>query len=119
MIFASALKYRLVNLVLGLALGFCVVPVATAETADEADASLKFAQGLSTAFEKAASVITPSVVSVSSMKKASSQGPGMNDPMYEQFRNFFGDDFFDRFGGQPNQPPEGFAQQGLVETRGA
>lgn len=81
--------------------------------AQEPAESVNVANALSAAFEAAAKVITPSVVSVSSVKHAKAprrSGRKLPDPFFEPFRDFFGDDFFDRFG---SDNPEGFSQQGL------
>ena len=84
----------------------------TAEAQSASDA-LKYARGLSGAFEKVAKIITPSVVNISSVVKARSlnQPFGLNDPFFDQFRDFFGDDFFRRR--TPRHSPEGPQQQGL------
>jgi len=73
------------------------------------------ATALSDAFANAAEVIRPSVVSVSSVKRVQASrrlqrapGPMSNNPL----REFFGDDFLDRFL-QPEEPGRGYAQQGL------
>ena len=64
------------------------------------------ARELSVAFEEAAKSITPSVVNISSIKKPKGSGKlsskQLNDPFFEQFRDFFGEDFMDRF--QQNNP---------------
>jgi serine protease Do len=68
------------------------------------------AKSLSTAFEAVADKITPSVVSVASAKKPQKREvlrKKFNDPAFEQFKEFFGEDFFDKF----QQPDNG--QQGL------
>lgn len=78
---------------------------------DDLSESKGYAQGLSAAFEKVADTVTPSVVSISSIKKPKKLNTlkkKFNDPAFDPFREFFGDDFFDRF-----QAPEGGAQQGL------
>lgn len=69
------------------------------------------AQNLSSAFEKVAESITPSVVSITSTKKPKRRDllkKKFNDPSMEQFKQFFGDDFMNRF-----QQPDGGGQQGL------
>jgi serine protease Do len=89
-----------------------------AENLEEAKAS---ARSLSAAFEEAARVITPSVVNISAMKKAIKAGNSPTaklpaDPFFDQFREFFGDDFTERFnaprddGRRGGLPP---GQQGL------
>jgi serine protease Do len=70
---------------------------------DQAHASsVATAQNLSSAFEKVADAITPSVVSISTAKKPKKNNrealrKKLNDPALEQFKEFFGPDFFDRF----------------------
>ena len=62
---------------------------------------VNMARGLSAAFEHVAEIIRPSVVSISSAKRVqTSSAPSRNSP----FRDFFGDDFFNRFF---NAPPGG------------
>ena len=81
--------------------------------AQSASDALRYARGLSGAFEKVAKIITPSVVNISSIVKARSQNQpfGFNDPFFDQFKDFFGDDFFRRR--TPRHAPEGPVQQGL------
>ncbi len=81
--------------------------------AQASEEAIKSANTLSLAFEQVADQITPSVVNISAIKKAKNpQGRSqLNDPFFEHFKEFFGDDFMERFG-QP-QGPEGYSQQGL------
>jgi len=81
--------------------------------AEEEIEPIEHAKALSTAFEKVADMTTPSVVNVSSTRKAR-RGPGgpKGDPFFDQFREFFGDDLSDRFG-QPGMGPDSAPQQGL------
>ena len=76
--------------------------------------AIRAADSLSKAFEGAAMIIKPSVVSISAVKKAKTRPAqlrrGQPSPP-DQLREFFGDDFY-RFFGAP-VPPEGFSQQGL------
>lgn len=72
---------------------------------------LKYAQDLSSAFEDVAKVITPSVVNIRAIKRVKS-GRNMQqaqDPFFDLFRDFFGDDLF----GQYQNPQDGLAQQGF------
>jgi serine protease Do len=80
----------------------------TAATAPPAE-GLEHARGLSDAFKYAAQAIRPSVVSIRSTKvfkpavRQRGEG-GRAAPRPElppEFRQFFGDDFFERFGAQP------------------
>jgi serine protease Do len=83
--------------------------------AQDSIAPIEHAKALSTAFEKVADAITPSVVNVSSTKKSRRAGPGpapKGDPFFDQFREFFGDDLADRFG-QGMGPEAQPQQQGL------
>lgn len=107
------MKARSAILALGITLLAAGVPP-RGVYAEENDAALTAADSLSRAFESASNLIKPSVVSISSVKKAKARPAQMrrggSNPQ-EQLREFFGDDFY-RFFGAPN-PPEGFAQQGL------
>ncbi len=67
---------------------------------------------VSRAFESVAKVLTPSVVSIQASSKPKPQnlrrGQRMpNDPFFDQFRKFFGDEFFEQF------PDERGGQSGL------
>jgi serine protease Do len=77
-------------------------------SAPQLEESLRFAQSLSLAFENVASIITPSVVNIKAVskpkKKSEASQSRARDPFFEQFREFFGDDFVERFGG-PQQAP--------------
>ncbi len=69
---------------------------------------------LSQAFEKVADVISPVVVTVTSVVKAkpSRRRNPHNDQFFDPYREFFGDDFLDRT--NPDRGgSEGFAQQGM------
>jgi serine protease Do len=56
----------------------------------------------SQSFEQAASKVSPSVVAITAEQQVAVQSPfGMPD---DPFKDFFGDDFFKRFFGQPAQP---------------
>ncbi|MFM1847643.1 MAG: putative periplasmic serine endoprotease DegP-like precursor [Pseudomonadota bacterium] len=117
----SAIRAAAKTAIFALAIGatvsaapFFEVSGTHAHAEDAALASIEHAKALSTAFEKVADIITPSVVNVSSSRK-SRRGPGTpkGDPFFDQFRDFFGEDFADRFGQQgmgPQGPPQ---QQGL------
>lgn len=74
---------------------------------------LQHAQSLSGAFKFAAQAIQPSVVSIRSVKEFKATRRSVPRPeLPEEFRDFFGDDFFDRFEMQPRAPEGGFRQQG-------
>ena len=100
---------------------------AAAPSSPAVAASVSTAQNLSAAFESVAETITPAVVSISSAKKPKKRDAlrkKLNDPALEQFKEYFGPDFFDKF--QPQQPDGGQlglgtgviidAQQGLILT---
>jgi len=73
------------------------------------------AEQLSKAFHDVARTVQPSVVSISTMRKVEGvrgRGPFIVPFGRSPLRDFFGDDFFDRFFPQP-APEEGFVQQGL------
>jgi len=83
--------------------------------ADVARESLKTATDLSTAFSEVADVIRPSVVNISSVKKINinQRFQRMPEGLFNSpFRDFFGDDFFDRFF-HPQTPHQGYVQKGL------
>ena len=72
-----------------------------------AQQAVEQANSLSVAFEHTASIITPSVVTISAVKHVkpvanSRNGKQRFSPFPDQFRDFFGDDFLGR-----NAPPEG------------
>ena len=78
---------------------------------------LQSAETLSGSFKQVARALKPSVVSISSIKKMDVVSPNVrrfgNQQMPEEFRSFFGDDFFDRFFFEMPTPRRGFQQQGL------
>ncbi|GIW98935.1 MAG: MucD protein [Pirellulaceae bacterium] len=75
---------------------------------------LETANDLSAAFKNVAKALRPSVVSINSTIKVASSPrlPGGQPEIPEEFRRFFGDDFFDRFHFDLPQPPRGFEQHG-------
>jgi len=83
--------------------------------AEAAQEQLTRAQDLTSAFQNVAKALRPSVVSISSVKRIR---PVVRQPGYQfrewpdEFRHFFGDDFFDRFF-QYRIPEGGFEQRGL------
>jgi serine protease Do len=80
----------------------------------EIPAALETADQLSTAFEYVAEMVKPSVVSIRSSKKIEvSQRPQIPDDLRNSpFRDFFDDDFFERFFG-PQGRGRPYVQQGL------
>lgn len=94
---------------------FSVILFSSRNAGAEADdeQSIKLASSLSRAFERVAQAITPSVVNVSSIRKPKLPKTGRrlnpNDPFFDPFREFFGDDLFDRF----QAPEDKGGQQGL------
>lgn len=87
-------------------------PIVLADTAE----SIRLAQGLSSAFEDVAQSITPSVVSVSSLKrprKIPMVRKRQADPSLEPFKDFFGEDFMEKFPFFQGPDGDGGAQQGL------
>lgn len=90
--------------------------------------SIQSARSLSEAFEHAAKVITPSVVNVSAIERIKpvrrpGQGaPGNRPQVPDPFREFFGDDFFDRFFGDQGQmgpmPQAGLGTGVIVDANG-
>ncbi len=90
-----------------------------------AQEKLASAEDLSAAFKYVAQSLRPSVVSISSVKRIKpvarndrgrstpfGQGSPLGSDMPEEFRRFFGDDFFDRFEFDLPQPPKGYEQHG-------
>lgn len=76
---------------------------------------LKHGTDLSLAFRQVAKAARPSVVNISSTKRIQPLDRGQRrvDPrLPEEFRRFFGDDYFDRFFEFPT-PRGGYVQQGL------
>jgi serine protease Do len=101
-----------------MSISAALLTCATSEfaTAQEqpSQAEIDHASALSSAFEKVADIITPSVVNISAVKRAKAvpRGKGVpQDPFFDQFKDFFGEDFMDRF--MPYRGPDGFSQQGL------
>lgn len=77
---------------------------------------LAAAQSLSEGFKEVAKALRPSVVSVNSIRRIQARIPGSRGQMLppqlpEEFRRFFGDDFFEHYFQLP-VPPEGFEQHG-------
>ncbi len=69
------------------------------------------ARNLSSIFERVADSITPSVVNITAAKKIKVKrrgGPNRNDPALDPFRDYFGNDIFERF--FPDQQEGGSAQ---------
>lgn len=86
--------------------------------ATAAEEQLQSPVNLSDAFKQVARTLKPSVVSISSVKRVEAARPGGRRDLGEKripddFRNFFGDDFFDRFFFEMPSPRRGFQQQGL------
>ena len=86
--------------------------------------ALAQAKSLSSIFEKVADTITPSVVNITAARKArpSRKGhPSQNDPTLDPFREYFGNDLFERF--FPEQQGEGSSQPAfgtgvIIDTEG-
>ncbi len=88
---------------------------AEARVAQAARQSLSSVNDLSSAFRQVAQALRPSVVSVSSIQRIRPATSGRNrQEIPDEFRRYFGDDFFDRFFQQqmPSRP-RGFESQGL------
>ena len=85
--------------------------------------AVEHANQLSTAFETVAKKITPSVVSISAvvnMKNANNQrSPFPQDPFFEQFKEFFGEDFLKNSpGNKGGKRPLGIGTGVIVDTKG-
>lgn len=83
---------------------------------EAAEEKIQTATNLSDAFKHVAKSMRPSVVSISSVKRLEVQQPQARQfrggQIPEEFRQFFGDDLFERFLETPT-PPRGYEQQGL------
>ena len=91
-----------------------IPPVAYGENPPDnaANSHLSYANDLSQAFERVADLISPSVVTISSVTKAKvGRRKSKQDPFFDPYREFFGDDFFDKM--FPDQSPDGGGQQGM------
>ena len=108
-----------VGIGIGAALPHVVARLSYAVEAGQAAAAreqLKHVRDLSKAFQEIVKATRPSVVNVSSVKRIQPSGhrsrthpPDLED---SPFRDFFGDDFFDRFF-QDRMPRRGYEMQGL------
>lgn len=85
---------------------------------------IEVAQALSSAFERVATIATPSVVNITSSKKPRAntprRGAPQRDPFFDPFREFFGDDF-PGFSPPQQGPDNGAAGLGsgvIVDERG-
>jgi len=89
--------------------------VATQNVSAETDSdALPSALKLSTAFEKVADTISPSVVTISAVAKMKPSKRPPRDPSTDSYREFFGDEFFDRmFPDQGQDRGGGFGQPGM------
>ncbi len=96
-----------------LALGSLIFFAGNAARAEDgAKQGVEHARQLSAAFEEVAKQITPSVVNISATKKAQPAPKGRRKPdPLQQFREFFGDDFMERFG--PGAPEGDGGRSGL------
>lgn len=98
----------------------------SAAQAQETEAAKASARSLSAAFEDAARQITPSVVNISAIKKPKNSKNANkslpNDPFFEQFKEFFGDDFAERFnndgGGRGMPQQQGLGTGVIVDDKG-
>jgi serine protease Do len=89
------------------------------EFSQKAKEGISEARELSDAFEAVANKITPSVVNISSYKKVkatNNRPPKLNDPFFDPFREFFGDDFFDKF--QQGRPQQGLGTGVIIDDEG-
>ncbi len=80
----------------------------------ELERALGVAEDLSTAFEHVAEMVSPSVVNVQSTVRLASRERRGGQPFGDSpFREFFGDDFFERFRGGPGpRGGDGFMRRG-------
>ncbi len=100
-------------------LGLSLYQPGQAFAQDPAEAKAS-ARSLSVAFEEAARLITPSVVNISAIKNAKNpkniSGKLPNDPFFEQFKDFFGEDFAERFNAPQNDGGRNAPQQSGLGT---
>ncbi|MCO6431902.1 MAG: DegQ family serine endoprotease [Deltaproteobacteria bacterium] len=107
-----------------LALAFSVTHLIPSPVRAESAEGIQHARELSAAFEAVAGIITPSVVNISAVKKArrianpNRQVP--NDPFFEHFRDFFGEDLFERFSpeGGNNEAQQGLGTGVIIDSAG-
>ena len=102
------------SIALAVACGFLADPSQAYSEDTQGVIETNQADQLSKAFEKVADVITPSVVTISAITKAKAQPQhrrGKNDPYFDPYKQFFGDDLFDRL--FPDQGENGGGQQGM------
>lgn len=78
--------------------------------------ALAQARSLSKVFSSVAEKVSASVVSVRSVKKAKPMAEKnlQNDPFFERFKDFFGEDFMDKF----DAPQQGLGTGVIVDERG-
>jgi serine protease Do len=113
------MKFNNIAVSVALASAIFFGSTATPYAAAQAEESIQYAQKLSEAFEQAAKAITPSVVNIQATKKARPnplrRGPGgmRRDPFFEQFKDFFGEDFMERFENMPQDQGDQPGAQGL------
>ncbi len=89
--------------------------------AQEARKGFPQAQELSEAFQSVARQITPSVVNISTFKKPKkrrSRQDQFEDPFFDRFREFFGDDLFDRFQKGGQSPQQALGTGVIVDRQG-
>lgn len=126
--FSRTNSLRLTAALIGALVPSALVPSASRAEGGQNDA-IAAASTLTTAFERVAEVIQPSVVSISATKRPKpeknlpkNRAPrGLpNDPFFDPFREFFGDDLTERFGNQnPEQSPQtGLGTGVVIDTNG-
>jgi serine protease Do len=77
------------------------------------------ANNLSDAFQAVAKKITPAVVNISSYKKGrltKQEKEKLQDPFFDPFREFFGEDFLERFG--KGRPQQGLGTGVIIDNQG-
>jgi serine protease Do len=99
----------------------CLLLTGPPATADEARSAL---QSLQDAFVHVADAVKPAVVNVSTtqrprQREGTGRRPQVPPPLQGPFRDFFGEDFFERFFGQPPQREQHSLGSGvIVDKRG-
>ena len=92
------------------------LPGSVAPASPSEDTAVQAAYSLSAAFERVANITTPSLVNISSVKRVS--GGGSASPRdLEPFREFFGDDFIEKFFPDGKLPQNKNAPKGKPRDR--
>lgn len=102
---------------------FLTLPFVPISSSSAEESGLEVAKQFSSAFEKIADSVSPSVVSITASSKPKNLGPrgkkGSDIPdQLAPFRDFFGDDFFDQFKGDEGAPASGLGTGVIFDKEG-